>query len=144
MENRNRISQHISYDEATLSPTAIRNNIDNTPDEHTLINMQIVAERCFEPLRKWYGQPLKVNSFYRCDALNKLVGGSATSQHCKGEAIDISAGSRSENKRLFEYAKANLIFDQLIYEYGDDTGPDWVHISFKVGANRNQTLRINK
>lgn len=138
-----KISQHISFDEATLSATARRHGIDNTPDEVTLINMKIVAERCFEPLRRWYGLPLRVNSFYRSKELNALVGGSPTSQHCKGEAIDISAGSRSENKRIYEWAKANLIFDQLIYEYGDDTGPDWIHISFKVGNNRNQTLRIS-
>lgn len=136
------ISEHISYEEAVFSDTAKRNKIENSPDEATLKRMKDVAEACFEPLRKWYGHPLKVNSFYRCFALNHLVGGAATSQHVRGEAIDISAGSKAENKKLFEWAKANLVFDQLIYEYGDETGPDWVHVSFRVGDNRNQTVHV--
>ncbi len=136
------ISEHISFEEATVSPTALRLGILNNPTPEILESMKAVADHCFEPMRNWYGKPLKVNSFYRCPALNKAVGGSPTSQHAKGEAIDISAGSKSENKKLFEWAKANLIFDQLIFEYGDDSGPDWVHISFKKGNNRNQTLVI--
>lgn len=135
MEN---ISKHITYDEATLSPTSIRLKIDNTPSPEQLIKMKEVAEACFEPLRAWYGKPIKVNSFFRCDALNKAVGGSTTSQHSKGEAIDMSAGSKVENKKLFDWCKANLKFDQLINEYDYS----WVHISFRVGGNRNQTLVI--
>lgn len=132
------ISKHISIEEAIVSPTALRLGLDNDPNETVLAAMKAVAENCFEPLRKWYGKPLKINSFYRCPELNKAVKGSATSQHTKGEAIDISAGSKEENKKLYEWAKQNLIFDQLINEY-DFT---WIHISFKVGQNRNQTLAI--
>jgi zinc D-Ala-D-Ala carboxypeptidase len=137
-----KISEHITLDEATQSETAIRKGIDNNPGEWELINMKIVAEKCFEPLRKWYGRRLRVNSFYRSPELNIAVGGSKTSQHCKGEAIDISAGSRSENKKLYEWAKTNLIFDQLINEYPNDEGPQWVHISFSLAGNRNQTLTV--
>lgn len=136
------ISEHITYEEATNSPTAIRLKIRNEPDEATLYRMKILAEEVFEPLRKWYGKPIKINSFYRSPELNKAVGGSTTSQHCKGEAIDISAGSKEENKNLFYWVKANLVFDQLIWEYGDKNGPDWVHISFRHKDNRNQTLVI--
>jgi len=132
------ISKHISYDEATISPTALRLGIDNTPPDNILEAMKVVSESCFEPIREWYGKPIKVNSFYRCPELNKAVKGSATSQHVKGEAIDITAGSRDENKKIYEWAKANLIFDQLINEYNFS----WVHISFKKGNNRNQTLVI--
>lgn len=132
------ISEHITYEEATNSPTAKRNNIDNTPSEVELNNMKAVATYCFEPLRKWYGKPIKINSFYRCEKLNKLVGGSPNSQHRFGEAIDITAGSKEENKKLFDWCKANLIFDQLINEYDYS----WVHISFKNGQNRNQVLAI--
>lgn len=135
MEN---ISEHITLLEATKSATAIRNHINNEPGLDELKAMQLVAGMCFEPLRKWYGKPIKVNSFFRCDALNKAVGGSATSQHCKGEAIDMDGGSKEENKKLFDWAKNNLIFDQLINEYDYS----WVHISYKVGMNRNQTLVI--
>ena len=132
------ISEHITYEEATNSPTAARLKIRNEPDDATVYRMKVLAEEVFEPLRKWYGKPIKINSFYRSPELNKAVGGSTTSQHCKGEAIDISAGSKEENKNLFYWVKANLVFDQLINEY-DFT---WVHISFRHKDNRNQTLVI--
>jgi hypothetical protein len=132
------ISEHITFEEATKSPTAIRNGIKNEPTAEALLNMQTVAKYCFEPLRHWYGKPIKVNSFYRCAELNSKVGGSPNSQHVKGEAIDIDAGSREENKKLFEWCKANLVFDQLINEYDFS----WVHISFCKGKNRNQTLVV--
>jgi hypothetical protein len=134
----NDISDHITYNEATQSPTAIRFGIENTPTENQLFAMRIVASVCFEPLRKWYGKPIKINSFFRCTLLNQKVGGNSTNQHCKGEAIDISAGSKAENKKLFDWCKANLVFDQLINEY-DYT---WIHISFRQGQNRNMVLTI--
>lgn len=138
------ISKHITLDEATLSNTAIRLKINNTPDTETLERMKAVAAACFEPLREWYGKPLKVNSFYRSPTLNKAVGGAQdrngmpTSQHCKGEAIDISAGSKDENRKLHDWIAENLIFDQLINEYDYS----WVHVSFRLGNNRNQQLII--
>lgn len=132
------ISKHISFDEAINSPTAIRNGIDNKPNEEVLINMMLVAEACFEPLRNWYKKPIKINSFYRSIELNKKVGGSNTSQHCKGEAIDFTAGSKEENKKLFNWCKSNLKYDQLINEYDYS----WIHISFRLNDNRNQTLAI--
>lgn len=132
------ISEHITFHEATVSPTSLRLGIINEPNEQQLKAMQLVAEMCFEKLRTWYNKPIKVNSFFRCDALNKAVGGAVNSQHSKGEAIDIGAGSKEENKKLFEWCKANLIFDQLINEYDYS----WVHISFKLGHNRNETLNI--
>lgn len=132
------ISEHVSYNEATISPTALRLGIDNTPTPAIISKMKDVATFCFEPLRLWYGKPIKVNSFYRCMDLNKKVGGSATSQHCKGEAMDISAGSKAENKKLFNWCKSNLEYDQLINEY-DYT---WVHISYRKGNNRNQAIAI--
>jgi hypothetical protein len=100
--------------------------------------MTAVANACFEPLRKWYGKPIRVNSFYRSHALNKAVKGSRTSQHVTGEAIDISAGSKAENKKLFDWLKDNVVFDQIINEY-DYT---WVHVSFKLGSNRKQILVV--
>ena len=136
------ISKHITYDEATVSPTSLRFGIKNYPTNEQLLSMQTVANNCFEHLREWYGKPIKINSFFRCDELNKKVGGAIGSQHSKGEAIDMSAGSKEENKKLFDWCKANLKFDQLIWEYGSDEGPAWVHISFRAGDNRNQVLRI--
>lgn len=132
------ISKHITYEEATKSATALRLNIKNVPNDEQLNAMKMVAVNCFEPLREWYDKPIRVNSFFRNSDLNRAVKGSTTSQHCKGEAIDMDAGSKEENKKLYDWCKANLVFDQLINEYDFS----WVHISFKAGMNRNQTLAI--
>ncbi len=138
------ISEHITLLEATKSQTAIRLGIDNTPDAATIDRMKLVAETCFEPIRKHFGIPLKVSSFYRCKALNDAIKGSKTSQHMSGEAIDIDAdGSSITNKEIHDWAKANLKFDQLINEFPDVNGnPAWVHISFSKHGNRNQCLII--
>lgn len=133
-----RISKHITFDEATKSITAIRRGIFNKPGEVELANMKLVAEKCFEPLREWYGKPIKINSFYRSKALNTAVGGSSRSQHISGEAIDIDAGSRDENKKLFDWLKENVEFDQVINEYDYS----WVHISYRKNNNRKQVLII--
>lgn len=135
MEN---ISKHISFIEATQSPTATKLGINNNPDKAQLESMQLVAEKCFEPLRLWYGKPIKVNSFFRSDLLNRAVKGSLTSQHKKGEAIDLDAGSKEENKKLFDWIKNNLDFDQLLNEYNYS----WVHVSYSKTKNRKQILII--
>lgn len=135
----NQISKHISFNEAIESPTALRMGIKNVPNELELEAMKYVAENLFEPIRKWYKKPIKINSFFRCAALNKAVKGSASSQHVKGEAIDISAGNKIENKKIFDYiVSSGLDFDQCINEY-DFT---WVHISLKKSGNRKQVLII--
>jgi hypothetical protein len=133
------ISKHITLNEAILSPTAIRAKLNNTPNEIELEAMKHVANNLFEPLRVWYGNPIKINSFFRNNALNSLVKGSKTSQHKKGEAIDITAGNKIENKKLFDWLTTSGIeFDQVINEY-DFT---WVHISLKKSGNRKQILVI--
>jgi hypothetical protein len=134
------ISKHITFIEATKSPTAIRNGIKNEPNAEQLANMKLVAEKCFEPLREWYGKPIRVNSFFRSKALNKKVGGSPTSSHCQGCAIDMDAGNKVENKNLFDWCKENLNYDQLINEFDYS----WVHISYVPQNNRKQTLAITK
>jgi uncharacterized protein YcbK (DUF882 family) len=132
------ISKHITIEEATYSESAVKNKVSNVPNEAQLEAMQLVAEKLFEPLRVWYGKPIKINSFFRNLEVNKLVGGSSTSQHCKGEAIDISAGSKAENKKLFDYVCKNLDFDQCI----DEKNFTWIHISLKAKGNRRQILVI--
>jgi uncharacterized protein YcbK (DUF882 family) len=132
------VSKHITLDEAITSATALRNGINNNPDSVTFERMKLVANKCFEPLREWYGKPIRINSFYRSQLLNVKVGGSATSQHVKGEAIDISAGNKVENKKLFDWICANLDFDQVINEYDFQ----WVHISYKSKGNRKQILVV--
>jgi hypothetical protein len=139
------ISKHITMAEATNSETAKKLGISNLPNDVELANMKLVAEKCFEPIREWYGKPLRINSFFRSAKLNSSIGGSSgTSQHCLGQAIDLSSGNNAENKKIFLWAKDNLVYDQIIYEYGNDDGCDWVHISYKPTGNRKQALRCSK
>ena len=141
-----RISEHISYKEGTRSVTALRLGIDNTPDQYQFTNMQVIAENIFEPLRKWVRGPIKINSFLRVPDLNKAIGGSESSQHCQGRAIDIddSYGHKT-NAEMFQYIKKHLDFDQMIWEFGDDDNPDWVHVSYvSPDRNRGRCLRAER
>ena len=138
-----RISEHISYKEATISPTAVRLGISNEPEDFHLKRMRTVAEKCFEPTRKWYGKPITVTSMFRSEELNKAIGGSSkTSQHMQGEAIDFDCGK--DNLMVLNWIIKNLDFDQVIHEYGTDEEPDWIHISFtEQRPNRQQALRVH-
>ena len=140
------ISKHISDKEGTYSITAIRRGIDNTPDEKQLQNMRLLANRVFEPLRVWVCKPIKVNSFFRSTDLNKAIGGSSKSQHCHGQAIDIDDSyGHVTNAEMYEYIKEHLDFDQLIWEFGDNDNPNWIHVSYVSGSeNRNRCLRAYK
>jgi hypothetical protein len=137
------ISKHISEKEATKSVTALRLNIDNTPNGATINNMKVLAEKVFEPLREWVGGPIKINSFYRSRALNEAIGGSTLSQHCHGRAMDIDdIYGYKTNAEMFSYIKENLDFDQMIWEFGNEDNPDWVHVSYvNKEANRNRILK---
>ncbi len=140
------ISKHITYAEAIHSNTAKRKNIDNTPNETQVEAMKLLAEKVFEPLREWVGGPIKVNSFFRSEALNEAIGGSATSQHCKGQAIDIDdVYGRKSNAEMYNWIKDNLDFDQMIWEFGTDMQPNWVHVSYvSEDKNRNKCLKAYK
>lgn len=137
------ISEHISYREGTFSVTAKRLGIENEPDEKQLENMRLLAEKIFEPLRKYVGKPIKINSFFRSPDLNKAIGGSSKSQHCKGQAIDIDdTYGNMKNYGMYNFIKENLDFDQMIWEFGDDENPDWVHVSYvSEEENRNRCLK---
>ena len=137
-----RISKHVSYKEGLKSNTAKRLGIDNTPGDYELGNMTLIAERLFEPLRAWVGGPVKINSFYRNKELNLAIGGSQRSQHCEGRAIDLDdTFGYKTNAEMFHYIKENLNFDQMIWEFGSDKNPDWVHISYvSEDQNRNRCL----
>ena len=140
------ISKHISDKEGTYSRTALRLDIHNQPDEDQLYYMRLLAEEVFEPLRAWVKKPIKINSFYRCRQLNKAIGGSLKSQHCKGQAIDIDdTYGHKTNAQMFKWIKKNLDFDQMIWEFGDDKNPNWVHISYvSPEENRNRCLKAYK
>ena len=140
------ISKHISYKEGVYSTTATRLGINNTPNDEQLSNMELVADEVFEPLRTYVGGPIKINSFFRCPELNKAIGGSSKSQHCKGQAIDIDdTFGKATNAEMYHWIKENLDFDQMIWEFGDDDNPNWVHISYvSPDKNRNRCLKAYK
>ena len=138
-----KISKHISYKEATFSQTATRKDIDNIPSAEILERMKAVAENIFEPLRAHVGGPIKINSFYRSINLNVAIGGAKSSQHTRGEAMDIDdTFGHMSNKNMFEFIKDELDFDQLIWEFGDDNNPAWIHVSYV--SNENNRRRILK
>ena len=137
------ISKHISYKEGVYSVTAIRKGIDNQPNEEQLSNMKLVAEKIFEPVRTHFKVPIKVNSFFRSPDLNRAIGGSTKSQHCKGQAIDIDdTYGKIKNSDIYWWIKENLDFDQIIWEFGNNDNPDWVHVSYvSPDKNRNRCLK---
>jgi len=135
------LSDNLSLAEATYSATALRKGIANTPSVTHLIALKEVANNIFQPCRNHFGKPLRVTSGYRSEELNKVIGGSMKSQHSKGEALDMQSTSGYTNSDLFMYIKDHLTFDQLIWEFGDDKNPDWVHVSYKTEGNRGEVLR---
>ena len=138
------ISDHITFKEATHSDTAIRHGIENIPDDEQIRNMKRWAAKVFEPLRLGLGEkPIHISSFFRCVPLNQKIGGSSTSQHCRGEAGDLDNDLRESgpsNREIFDYIREHLMFDQLIWEFGTDDDPDWIHVSYTT-HNRNEVLQ---
>ena len=143
-----KISKYITYDEATFSQKAKEKGLKNIPNDAELEAMKYVATEIFDKCREFFKGALGVNSFFRSKSLNaKIKGASTTSRHCKGEAIDINATKygTTTNAKLFLYIVNNLEFDQVIWEYGTDSEPQWVHVSKKKnGVNRNQILKAEK
>jgi hypothetical protein len=141
-----KISDHISFKEAIRSNTAKRLNIDNSPNSYQISNMIGTAVKIFEPLREWVGGPVKVNSFFRCEKLNRAIGGAKRSQHMEGRAMDLDdTFGHKTNAEMFNYIKSNLNFDQLIWEFGDDENPDWIHVSYvSDDENRGRCLIAEK
>ena len=149
------LSKNLELSEVTRSETAKRKGISNMPTPEHIENFKKLAENVFQPIRDHFGVPIRISSGYRSEALNKAIGGAgkvvngkyvASSQHCKGEAIDIDMdGSSITNKQVFDFIKENLNFDQLIWEFGTSINPDWVHVSFdSEGKQRKQVLKAVK
>jgi hypothetical protein len=142
------LSEHLNLAEVTRSETAKRKGISNMPTPEHLENFKNLAINIFEPIRKHFGKPIHISSGYRSKQLNTAIGGSLTSQHCSGEAIDIDMDGSANgitNKQVFDYIKQYLNFDQLIWEFGTSTNPDWVHVSYKTnGKQRKQILKAVK
>jgi hypothetical protein len=140
------LSTHLSLAEVMRSETAKRKGISNMPTPEHIENFKKLAEKVFEPIREHFGAPIHLSSGYRSKALNEAIKGSSTSQHCSGEAIDIDMdGTEIKNAEIFNFIKDNLEFDQLIWEFGTDTNPDWVHVSYEsTGKQRKMILKAVK
>lgn len=146
-----KLSKYLTYIEATKSETAIRKGINNNPGEKELAAMIYVATNVFDVLREKVKGPLHASSFYRAPELNVAIGGAKNSQHTKGEAIDIDCDKfgNGNNKMIFYLVKHEMNFDQLIWEFGTDERPEWIHVSLVNEAvagrkNRKEVLRANR
>ncbi len=140
-----RISEHVSYTEGVKSNTALRLGLDNIPNPDQLQCMHEIARDVFEPLREWVGGPIKINSFFRGEPVNTAIGGSVRSQHMKGQAMDIDdTFGHKTNAEMYHYIKDNLDFDQLIWEFGDDDNPNWIHVSYVTHRENRKKLTIAK
>lgn len=138
-----KLSKNLTLQEAISSQTAQRKGLDNTPSKSTINVMILTAEKVFQPVRDHFGVPIRVSSFYRSPAVNAAVGGSKTSQHRTGEAIDMQGTNGLTNAEIFNWIRKNLDFDQLIWEYGNSTEPAWVHVSYTAKRkNRKQVFAI--
>jgi hypothetical protein len=138
-----KLSKHLDLAEVTRSESAKREGIINMPTPEHYENLKVIAEKIFEPIREHFGVPILISSGYRSEALNVYIGGSRSSDHSKGRALDLDMDGSSSgvtNKMIFEFIKDNLDYDQLINEY--DFG--WVHVGYRLNANRKQTLRATK
>lgn len=138
-----KLSNNFSLEEMTRSTTAARKGIKNDPDDDQVGNLIILCEEVLQPLRDALG-PINISSGFRSVELNSAIGGSSSSQHCalKGAASDIDMGKR--NAEVFNHIKENLEWDQLIWEFGDNSNPSWVHVSYNNGNNRKQILKAIK
>ena len=140
-----KLSEHLDLSEVIRSESAKRNGISNIPIESHIRNLKLLAENIFQPIRNNFRCPIHISSAYRSIELNRIVKGSLTSQHCTGEAIDIDMDGTPNgvtNKMIFNYIKDNLEFDQLIWEFGTNDNPDWVHVSYEsTGKQRKQVLK---
>jgi zinc D-Ala-D-Ala carboxypeptidase len=140
------LSEHFELAEFIRSSTAKRAGISNMPTDAHLENIKLLCEKVLEPIRVYFARPIILSSGYRSAALNRAVGGSSSSQHCSGEAADIDMeGTNITNAQIFNHIKDNLEFDQLIWEFGTTSNPDWVHVSYESnGRQRKQILRAVK
>ena len=137
-----KISKYISYKEATHSDTAKRKGIKNKPKAEHIENMELLAEKLFEPLREWVDAPIKVNSMFRSEELNTAIKGASRSQHMNGQAIDLTSMGGKTNLEMFHYIKDNLDFDQLIWEFGAE--PKWLHVSYVSEKENRKRVLVTK
>ena len=136
------ISKNFNLTELTSSETALRKKIDNTPSEEVVKNLVSLVLNVLQPLRDKYGKPINITSGYRSPKLNSAIGGAKNSQHCLGQAVDFTVPK--EDYKEVGAILQTLFVDQMIFEFGNEEAPDWIHVSFRIGNNRNEYLRAYK
>jgi len=138
------LTAHFSLQEMCASGTAVRLGIRNVPDSEARDRLRLLCEHVLEPLRKNFGV-IRVTSGYRCERLNAIVGGSARSQHVRGEAADIHISSIEVGRKMFQFIKQHLDFDQLLFEHVRGNGACWLHVSYRAGElTKYGLLRLNR
>lgn len=138
-----RLSEHFTLREMCQSGTAIRKNINNTPDAKTVERLRALCQNVLEPLRRRFGV-IRITSGYRSEALNKAVGGVANSQHLRGEAADIHVSSMEVGRKMYEFIRLNTQFDQLLFEHSTKSGATWIHVSYSELFARKQAIPYYK
>ena len=141
-----KLSKYTTLQEVIKSNTASVLQIQNIPNDEQIRNLKLLCIEVFDKVREHFGKPIGIISGFRSIELNQRIGGSKNSQHMEGKAIDIDGDLLGgvSNKDIFEYIKNNCTFDQLIWEFGTENAPDWVHVSYNKGVNRKQILRAIK
>jgi len=140
-----KLSKNLSLDEVIYSQTALRRDIDNTPTEEHIENLKYVAEKIFQPIREHFGVPIYVSSGYRSKDLNEAIGGSPRSFHSHGMALDLDQDGRNKgvsNADVFYFIKDNLQFTELIWEFGTENNPNWVHVAITPGREEEKNTKI--
>ena len=142
-----KLTKNFSLEELTRSDTAERKGIDNSPTAEHIHNLAALCENVLQPLRDKVKHSIRVTSGYRSEKLNNAIGGSKTSEHSFGKAADIKLIIDGENKSEILYLsilEMGIPFRQMIWEFGDEETPSWIHISFNKEDNKKQTLRAYK
>ena len=140
-----KLSKNLSLSEVTKSNTAMRRGIDNSPTETHIENLKYIAEKVFQPIRNHFGVPIYISSGYRSQALNEVIGGSPRSFHSHGMALDLDQDGRNRgvsNADVFFYIKECLPFTELIWEFGDENNPNWVHVAIAEGREDEKKIKI--
>lgn len=141
------IGKYTTLEKLCKSQAAERHEIDNQPDAIQLHNLKLLIEKVYDPLCDHFSRAIPISSGFRSKALNSVIGGAKNSQHATGQAIDLDCdgdGTPITNNAIFYWIYNNIDFDQLIWEFGNDITPAWVHVSFNEAGNRKQVLKIKK
>ena len=141
------IGKYTTLEKLCKSQAALRHGIDNQPDAIQLSNLKELVENIYDPLCDHFQRAIPITSGFRSSVLNSIIGGAKNSQHASGQALDLDCdgdGTPITNNAVFYWLYNRGGFDQLIWEFGDDRSPAWVHVSYNKGNNRGQVLKALK